>query len=288
LVKTGQANELWLQSPAGQFTDVASQWGVTDVCGRSHYVAFLDADGDAYPDLFVGNATPRAVTDPCDNPANGLPDEEMKLYLDRSGTGYQQVRSWGITGFGGVRFAEVANIDGDSWDDLLVSYSGNIRLYRHNATTGYTEVASAWGLSGSPSDAVFGDLNRDGRPDLVTTQGGRVEYRLNNGSRFLAPVRIYTVPQGGSGRSVAVGDADGDGDLDVYALVSNLTANTNPRDVVLQNTSLQFSPVQVPAATGIGDAVATLDGNGDRRSEFLVLNGVEVTGPIQRIELRLQ
>ena len=39
---------------------------------------------------------------------------------------------------------------------------------------------------------------------------------------------------------------------------------------------------------GIGDAVTALDGNGDGRTEFLVLNGVEVSGPIQRIELRFQ
>ena len=85
-----------------------------------------------------------------------------------------------------------------------------------------------------------------------------------------------------------MGDADGDGDLDIYALVSNLTAGTNPRDVVLRNTNLQFAATQVPAASGIGDAVATLDGNADGRAEFLVLNGVEVSGPIQRIELRWQ
>jgi hypothetical protein len=46
--------------------------------------------------------------------------------------------------------------------------------------------------------------------------------------------------------------------------------------------------VAVPGAGGIGDAVTTLDGNGDGRAEFLVLNGVEVTGPVQRIELRFQ
>jgi hypothetical protein len=99
---------------------------------------------------------------------------------------------------------------------------------------------------------------------------------------------VYAVPTGGSGRAVTVGDADDDGDLDIYALVSNLTAGTNPRDVVLRNTGLQFSAVLVPPAGGVGDAVAALDGNADGQSEFLVLNGVEVSGPIQRIELRFQ
>ena len=85
-----------------------------------------------------------------------------------------------------------------------------------------------------------------------------------------------------------MGDADGDGDLDVYALVSNVPGATNPDDVVLRNNALAFTPVPGPRAAGIGDAVATLDGNADGRSEFLVLNGVETSGPTQRIELRFQ
>jgi hypothetical protein len=87
---------------------------------------------------------------------------------------------------------------------------------------------------------------------------------------------------------VALGDADGDGDLDVYALISNLPAGTNPDDVVLRNNALGFTAVPVPRATGIGDAVVTLDGNADGRSEFLVLNGVETSGPAQRIQLRFE
>ena len=69
-----------------------------------------------------------------------------------------------------------------------------------------------------------------------------------------------------------MGDADGDGDLDVYALISNVPAGTNPDDVQLRNSALTFTPVPVPA-TGVGDAVAALDGNANGRSEFLVLNG---------------
>src|SRR5262245_15425534 len=47
-VKNGMDNELWLQRSPGQFTDVGTAWGIGDVCGRSHYVAFLDANHDAY------------------------------------------------------------------------------------------------------------------------------------------------------------------------------------------------------------------------------------------------
>lgn len=288
-VKTGKDNELWLQTSVGQFTEVGTAWGVGDVCGRSHYVAFLNANGDSYPDLFVGNTTPRAVTgDPCDNPANGLPNEQSKLFLNQAGASFRSVANWGITGYGGTRCAEVADVNRDGWDDLLVCGDTATKLYRNNRGTGFTNVAAANGLAATHLDADFGDLDRDGDQDLVTALWGRIEYRLNNGGTFGAPVRAHTVASGGGARAFALGDADGDGDLDVYGLISNVPAGTNPDDVILRNNALGFTAVPVPRASGVGDAVAALDGNGDGRSEFLVLNAYETSAPAQRIELRFQ
>jgi len=286
-VKYGKDNELWLQTKPGQFTDVGTKWGLGELCGRSHYVAFLKANGDAYPDLFVGNAPPRAVKgDPCDDPASGLPNEQMKLFTNNGGTGFTYAAGSGIGGYGGARGAEVVDFDRDGWDDLLVLGNPGPRLFRNKGGNGFTDVTSTNGLNADFSDAAFGDLDRDGDPDLVTAVWGEFAYRLNNGGRYGAKVRIASVPTGGGGRSVSLGDADRDGDLDVYGLVSNATAGTNPADMVLLNSALTFTKIGVPAAGGIGDAVTPLDGNKDGQVEFLVLNGVETVGPIQLIRLR--
>jgi hypothetical protein len=285
-VKTGRDNELWLQRTPGTFTEVGTAWGAGDVCGRSHYVAILRANADTYPDVFVGNAPPRTdPADPCDNPANGLTSESSKLFLNQAGTSLREATGWGITGNGGVACAQGGDFTGDGRDDLVVCANPTARLYR-NGGTSFTDVAVANHLSGAYTDATFADLDRDGDLDLVTSAGRDVGYHLNTGGVLAAEVRVVTVPSGGSVRALAVGDADGDGDLDVYVLVSNVNAGTNPKDRILLNNALTFTSVPVPAAGGIGDKVVALDGNRDGKAEFLVLNGVEVVGPLQRIELR--
>ena len=84
---------------------------------------------------------------------------------------------------------------------------------------------------------------------------------------------------------MTVGDADGDRDLDVYGLVTNMAARTNPADRIYRNNGLRFTALAVPRAGAVGDAVVALHGDRTARVAFLVLNGDDTPGPIQRIEL---
>lgn len=291
-VKYGMDNEMWLQRRAGVFEDVAQEsktapWGVGELCGRGRHVAFFDYNHDGYPDLFVGNERPRQVSDPCDNPANGLPNEESKLYRNDAGLGFTYVQN-GISGAGpGQRCAEVLDIDSDGWDDLITCRlsSQTPRLYRNNAGRGFTEASGPWNLTQPLADAMPVDLNRDGRTDLVTASKSGFDYRLNTGTRFAAPVRLLAVGTG-EGRSVAVGDADGDGNLDIYAMVGGKSGNPND-SVLLGDGRLGYTRVPVPGAGGEADEVIALQASGitGRRTDFLVLNGSDEAGPIQLIRV---
>jgi enediyne biosynthesis protein E4 len=288
LVKYGMDNELWLQRTPGHFTEVGTAWGVGDLCGRGRHVTFINANGDEFPDLFLGNSVPRKVSDPCDNPANGLPNELSKIFLNNGGTGFTYWAGSGIAISGpGQRCAEVLDFNHDGWDDLLACRfaTQTPRLYRNNAGQGFSEVSSVWGLTTTMADAVVVDLNGDGVSDLVTASARDISYRLNLGSRFGSPVRVYAVPSGREGRSVAVGDADGDGDLDIYAMTA--AGSSNPPDVLLLNVGgLSFTPLAVPSATGQADEAIALDPEGNGRAQFLVLNGGDVAGPVQLMALQ--
>lgn len=267
------------------FSKVETKWNAGDPCGRGRAVAFLDANGDRYPDLFVGNETPRKVDDRCDR-STSLPNEASKLFINRRGHGFRYAPKFGHFGAGpGSRCAEVLDFNGDGWDDLFTCRRIEApQLYESMKGHGFRDVTPSHRFS-QITDADVVDLQGDGDPDLVTSSKPGFAYYLNADGHFrhrrlLSHVRV------GEGTSVAAGDADGDGDADVYAMVGNGAAG-NPDDRIMLNDHLTFTPVRVPSAGGAADDVVALDPYGTGRADFLVLNGYNLVsrGPVQLIHL---
>ena len=279
LVKTDpNDNELWLQQPDGGFVDVGTAWGLGDPRGRGRTAAFFDANRDGFQDLYVTNELPR----PTDQ--DGGVGGENKFFLNVGGTALVPAPSYGLDLFLGMGTCmQIFDWDADGWPDVFICTPGAVKIFRNVEGTHFEDVTAAACLNQGFADADLVDLDRDGDMDIVGTWTKSVAYRLNVGGCFQPAVAIGTFPDGGN--RVAEGDADGDGDLDVYALTISTTGN--PDDYVFVNGGgLSFTRLTVPSAGGRGDDVEAIQRQ-PGAIDFLVLNGREDTsGASQLIALR--
>jgi hypothetical protein len=122
----------------------------------------------------------------------------------------------------------------------------------------------------SPPAVSTGDLNGDGKLDLVVTNGGddTISVFLGNGDgRFFAP-STYVV---GSGpRNIAIADFNGDGKLDLAVTYPSVSVLLGNGDGTFQNQ------VQYDAGAGAW-GIAAADVNGDGNMDLVVTNTFTTT-----------
>jgi hypothetical protein len=121
-----------------------------------------------------------------------------------------------------------------------------------------------------PGSVAIGDLNGDGRPELVTANGlyetNTVSVLANRGDGTFRAKRDYATGLGPE--SVAIGDLNGDGKPEL--VTSNVTANSVSVFVNRGDGSFQAS---LDYATGSGPfSVAIGDLNGDGRPDLATAN----------------
>jgi hypothetical protein len=115
--------------------------------------------------------------------------------------------------------------------------------------------------------AEFGDVDDDGRPDLVTVTRSRVEVLRNEGGRFGRPIFARDLEDG---KDAALADADGDGHLDLFVVEGGTGADL----LLVGDGDGGFTPsASVPPGEGDGDSVTPLPDWEGGRAAFLVNNG---------------
>lgn len=275
-----QPSHLFHNNGDGTFTDVSKESGIADYPGKSFGVVATDVNNDGLIDLFVANDT--------------MPNF---LFINK---GHGKFEEDGLAA--GVAFSEngkprsgmgvdAADTDGDGWQDLFVANIDQefFSLYHNQKDLTFTDEAgeiapatqllSGWGLK-------FFDYDNDGDPDLFLTNGhpddliemraARVKYKeplllfenTGKGFRNVSAQSGAVFAKDFSGRGMAVGDFDNDGDLDV------LISNNGEAPLLLRNEGgnrnnwlgLQLVATKSnPAAVG---AIITWQAGGVKRSRL--------------------
>jgi RHS repeat-associated protein len=168
-------------------------------------IPIADFDRDGYLDLVTGGAQGDQLT-----PFffRGRPDGTFEAPLPLPSPS-------GANGY--MMDAAAGDFDCDGNPDLV--FNGNspsVYFYWGNGDGTFSLSTETWGDYGRGTDA--GDLNEDGRPDIIRANlsGGLIRLFLSNGDRTFTE----TLPVGQTGSDpygVVTGDFDEDGHLDVIA-----------------------------------------------------------------------
>jgi hypothetical protein len=186
----------------------------------------------------------------------------------------------------------VADLDGDGLPDVVAAYSsvsgapphpGFVAVYLQDpARRGHFRSVSTYAVGNDPVSVAIGDLNGDGRPDIVTanailaTSGAGVSdvsvlvQDAAHPGQFLPAASYATGP---NPRSVAIGDLDGDGKPDLAV------ADDGGVTLLLQNPGGPAGTFLPRQTISIGEpiySIALADLNGDGRLDLIVTNAVDV------------
>jgi hypothetical protein len=294
------------RNSGGVFTDVTQKAGVTSPLWSTS-CAFADFDRDGRLDLFVTNyvQTGKDRNRFCGDTRRMLRSYCHPLVFQSSPNVVYRNAGNGVftdvterTGIASLRGnglgVAIGDYDDDLWPDVFVANDGVPNfLFRNDGRGGFTDNALIAGVS-SASDGkaragmgtAFGDVNADGRLDLVVTNHETEMHSLfkNLGEGAFADATVEsglgpaTLPYVGFG--VVLADYDNDGDLDLAIVNGHVIDNValfqsgathEEARLLLQNTgsgrfkdvSAQSGPAFGVSAVGRGLAAGDIDNDGD-------------------------
>ncbi|MFM8410853.1 MAG: CRTAC1 family protein, partial [Alphaproteobacteria bacterium] len=267
----------------GSFEDATSGAGLAGATGLWSSATFADVDGDGWLDVVL----------------LGILDVPPRLYLNRRDGTFALASGTGLSLPGNSFSASFGDVDQDGdldmfagrwgtyWGDLdrLTEKTGH--LWLNDGSGNFTDASGPAGLSSFTTlqgevvfdwwtfTGNFADVDRDGFPDLlVTGDFGNSKILHNRGDGTFEPVVANGVPDDENGMGGAVGDVDGDGDLDWFVSAIFDPAGPQPdwggsgNRLYLNDGTGHFSDATTAAGVreggwGWGSTFADFDGDGD-------------------------
>ncbi|MEW6358544.1 MAG: FG-GAP-like repeat-containing protein [Planctomycetota bacterium] len=243
----GQANKLYYNDGMGGFLAATNIGSETD---NTEAVALADVNNDCWLDLIVGNyaQTDKVyLNDSMGGFLSGssigtaqrntsdiaVADINRDGWLDVLAANAGQVSTVSLNnGAGGflegtpisldIAYAyaiSVVDFDNDGWMDIAVGNYGTAnKVYLSNGMGGFVPLGTFGPGSDNTLDLAAGDLDNDGDMDVVASGAGELTmFYLNeyNSGFTTSTVGVQLPSSSQDSRSVAVGDVDNDGDLDI-------------------------------------------------------------------------
>lgn len=226
-------------------------------------VSIGDLDGDGKPDLVVANWNDASISVFKNTSTFGLISFAPKVnYVCESGT----------------IDISIGDLNGDSKPDLAVAnyFSNTVSILRNNSTYGLISFAPIVNFpSGArPNNISIGDLDDDGKPDLVTANRDDNTISVFKNISTIGTLSFATKVDYATGVTPyygTIGDVDGDGNPDI--IVANYNSGTvSAFKNISTSGNITFTP-GVDVATGLApDRVSIGDLDGDGESDIVVTN----------------